>query len=682
MRSLLTVVAFVVSGVALADEGMWTFDAFPSALVGERHGFAPDAAWLEHVRLSSVRLAAGCSGSFVSSEGLIVTNHHCAAGCVERLSSAGRDHMADGFHAVTGEQEVRCPGMEVNVLIGIDDVTERVHAATAGKQGAAFSEARRGVIAELERVCAGADQVRCDVVSLYHGGLYHLYRYRRHQDVRLVFAPEVAVAFYGGDPDNFMFPRYDFDVSFLRVYEGGAPLKVEHWLRWSAAGASSGDLTFTSGHPGRTSRQNTVAQLLLQRDVALPERLFRMLEEAGWLEQFAARGPEEARVSGSTRFYLANGIKAQRGMRNALVDAAFFASLVAREDQLRVKVAADPELSRRFGDAWDRVAAAVERARLQRTRFLALEGGWGLSSRLFDLARGLVRAAAELKKPNASRLDEFSEARLPALRHDLANPAPISAALEVERLTFSLTKLQQLLGPDDPLVRRVLGAEGPREVSARVVAGTRLADVNVRQRLFDGGQAAIDASDDPMILLARDVDAEARAVRQRFEAEVVAELDAGTERVAEARFAVFGTSTYPDATFSLRLSFGRVEGWREGERAVAPFTTLGGAFLRHTGAAPFALPASWLKARERLAQATPFNLCTSNDIVGGNSGSPLLNRDAELVGVIFDGNLASLGGDYGFDAATNRAVAVDARAVLEALRVVYQAERLLSELAP
>lgn len=682
MRTIVVFVAVLLGRGALADEGMWTFDAFPSALVGERHGFSPDAAWLEHVRLSSVRLAAGCSGSFVSPEGLVLTNHHCAVGCIERVSSAERDLVSDGFVAATGADELRCPGMEVNVLVGIDDVTDRVRAATTGKEGAAFSEARRGAIAELERACATADQVRCDVVSLYHGGLYHLYRYRRHQDVRLVFAPEVAVAFYGGDPDNFMFPRYDLDVSFLRVYEGDRPLRPEHWLRWSASGAAEGELTFTSGHPGRTSRQNTIAQLLFQRDVVLPERLFWMLEAFGWLEQFAARGPEEARVSGTLRFGLANGIKALRGMRGALVDAAFVAGLVAREDALRARVAADPELTRRYGDAWDRVAAGVERARQQRTRFLALEGGLGLSSRLFDLARALVRAAAELKKPNASRLDEFSEPRLPALRHDLASPAPISAALEVERLTFSLTKLEQLLGPDDPLVRKVLAAEGPRGVSARVVAGTRLADVAVRQALLDGGQAAIDASDDPMIRLARDVDAEARAVRQRFEAEVVAELDAGTERVAGARFAVFGTSTYPDATFSLRLSFGRVEGWQEGERTVAPFTTLGGAFLRHTGAAPFALPASWLKARDLLALTTPLNLCTSNDIVGGNSGSPLVNRAAEVVGLIFDGNLPSLGGDYGFDAASNRAVAVDVRGVVEALRVVYRAERLLSELAP
>jgi len=665
---------------AFADEGMWTLNAFPSATVGERYGFAPDAAWLDHVRLSSVRLAAGCSASFVSPEGLVVTNHHCAAGCVERLSSAERDYMATGFQALEATDEQRCPGMEVNVLEAITDVTERVQAATKGREGQAFTDARRTIFAELERGCATSDDLRCDVVTLYHGGQYHLYRYHRYQDVRLVFAPEFAAAFYGGDPDNFMFPRYDFDVSFLRVYQDGQPLKPEHWLRWSSKGAAAGELTFTSGHPGRTSRQNTVAQLLLQRDVGLPERLFWSLEAFGWLEQFAARGPEEARVSGSTRFYLANGIKAQRGMRNALIDAAFFQGLVAREDALRAKVDADPTLKARFGDAWESVARAVERSRLHRTRYLALEGGWGLSSRLYDLARLLVRAAAELPRRNADRLDEYSDARLPGLKLDLMNPAPISAALETERLTFSLTKLQQLLGPDDPLVKSVLGSEGPRATATRVVNGTRLADVAARRAVFDGGQAAVEASDDPMIRLVRTIDPAARAIRKRFEDEVLAQLDRGTERIAAASFAAYGTSTYPDATFTLRLSFGRVEGWQDGDRRVEPFTTLEGAFLRHTGAEPFALPASWLKARDRLDLATPFDLCTSNDIVGGNSGSPVINQQAELVGVIFDGNLPSLGGEYGFNPVNNRAVAVDARAIVEVLDKVYGARRLLKEL--
>ena len=676
---VLLLLGLLLTVPARADEGMWLTNAFPSQRVGERYGFAPDQAWLDHVRLSSVRLAAGCSGSFASADGLVVTNHHCSVGCIERLSSAGHDYVADGFYAATEADEKRCPGMEVNVLVGIDDVTDRVRAATAGKQGQAFGDARRAAFAELERACATSDDVRCDVVTLYHGGAYHLYRYQRYQDVRLVFAPEVAVAFYGGDPDNFMFPRYDLDVSFLRVYQDGKPLKPRHWLRWSATGASAGDLVFTSGHPGRTSRLNTVAQLALQRDVALPERLFWLLELQGWLDQFAVRGAEQARVSGTLRFGLSNGIKAMRGMRNALIDPSFFAGLQQREQQLRASVQATPDLQARFGDAWTRVEAAVGLARTLRTRYLALEGGWGLPSRLFDLARLLVRAGAELPRPNADRLDEFSDARLPGLRLDLMNPAPISAELEIERLTFGLTKLQQLLGPDDPLVRRVLGSEGPRGVATRVVTGTKLADPAVRKALFDGGAAAVAASDDPMLRLAADVDPEARAIRKRFEDDVLAELDRGTEAVAQARFAVAGTSDYPDATFTLRLSYGAVEGWSTGEIRVPPFTTLGGAFERHSGAAPFALPASWLKARDRLALDTPLNLCTSNDIVGGNSGSPVVDRRGELVGLIFDGNLPSLGGEYGFNPADNRAVAVDVRALVETLRVVYGASRVLKE---
>lgn len=668
------------SRLAAADEGMWTYNDFPAGVVGERYGFTPDAKWLEHVRLSSVRLAGGCSGSIVSPEGLVMTNHHCATACIERLSTAETNFMERGFYAETLEDERRCPQMELNVLTEIVDVTERIRAATRDKSGEAFANTRRATVAEIEGACATGDEWRCEVVTLYHGGQYHLYKYRRYQDVRLVFAPEFSVAFFGGDPDNFMFPRYNLDVSFVRIWDGDKPMGVDHFLKWSKAGAGDGELTFVSGNPGRTSRLNTVSQLLYQRDVRIPGRLFDLLEARGTLEQFAARGEEQARVSGATRFYIGNGVKAYKGMRNALIDRGFFQGLVEREEAFRATVAADEGLKERYGDAWQRIEEATAALVQARDRYLFIEAGRAFWAKTFEIARSLTRAADELPKPNSERLKEFAEARLPALTQRLFSEAPIYDDFEIETLTLSLTRARETLGPDDPFITSVLGKESPRELATRLVTTTGLKDVALRRALFAGGAEAIKASKDPMILLAQAVDAEARAIRKAFEDDVESVLTKEGERIARARFELYGTSVYPDATFTPRLSFGVVKGWKEGSREISPFTTMAGAFKRHTGAEPFALPKSWLDAKPRLALSTPLDFCTTNDIIGGNSGSPVFNQAAEIVGLIFDGNIHSLGGDYGFDEVLNRAIAVHSSAIIEALRSVYDAKRLLKEL--
>jgi hypothetical protein len=675
---LLLAVAAATATLARADEGMWTFDAFPAEKVQRAYGFAPDAAWLDHVRLASARLAGGCSASFVSPDGLVVTNHHCASACVEQLSTPGADLVRAGFQARTRAEERRCPDEEVDQLVSIADVTARVRGATRGREGAAFQRALRGEIAALEKACQTSAAVRCDVVTLYQGGLYHLYTYRRFTDVRLVFAPELAIAFFGGDPDNFEFPRYDLDVAFLRVYEGGKPARTPEWFRWSPAGAAEGELTFVTGHPGGTDRALTVAELRHQRDVALPDRLVRLAELRGLLTGFQLLGAEQRRISTDELFGIENAFKAVRGQLLALGDPVFFDAKVAAERALAAEAAKEPERGARVRAALADIDRAEERLRGLRRELTALEHPGG--GTLLAVARQLLRAGDERSKPDGDRLREYREASLPALSRHVLSDAPIHPELERLLLAHALSKLREDLGPDHPVVRRVLGKASPDEVAARAISGTRLADPAVRRRLWEGGRVAVETSGDPLIGVARALDPEARAIRRAYEDEVEAPVRRGHEVIADARFAVQGRTTYPDATFTLRLTYGQVKGWREGTRDIAPFTTLAGAFERATGREPFALPRSWLDAKDRLGLATPFDLATTNDIVGGNSGSPLVNARAELVGVIFDGNIHSLGGEYGFDPANNRAVAVDSRAVVETLGKVYGARGLLEEL--
>ncbi|MFZ5469697.1 MAG: S46 family peptidase [Myxococcota bacterium] len=680
--SRLLLLVLVVSAPAFADEGMWLFNDFPSQKVKERYGFSPSQPWLDHLRLSSARLARGCSASFVSPQGLVLTNHHCVSSCVEQLSTAKKDLLQAGFFAKELSSELRCPAAEVNQLVDISDVTGKVHAATQGLADAKFTEAEKAVIATLEKECATSDELRCDVVNLYRGGKYHLYKYRRFQDVRLVFAPEMAIAFFGGDPDNFNFPRYDGDFAFLRIYENGKPARIEHYLKWSSQGAQPGEVAFVSGHPGGTNRLLTVAQLEWERDVVFPQTLTYLAELRGYLTQFQTKSPEHRRISSTTLFYIENGYKARRGRHQALLDKQFFASKAEAEKALRAKVSADPQLQKAYGSAWEVTASALQRYRTFRDEHQMIEETRGFSSQLFAIARTLVRASAELPKPNPERLKEFADARLPALKQQLFSPAPIYDELEIATLTFSLTKLREALSPDHPVVKKVLGKQTPAELAAAWVKGSKLKDVKLRRALFEGGAKAVEASKDPMILLAKTIDAEGRALRQRFEAEVEGPLKKAGEQIAKARFHLYGTSTYPDATFTLRLSYGQVTGWKEKDKEVPPLTTLAGAFERHTGKEPFALPSSWLKAQKTLDLATPMNFVTTNDIIGGNSGSPVVNKEGELIGLVFDGNIHSLGGDFGFEEAKNRAVSVHSSLILEALEKVYGAKRLVEELRP
>jgi len=663
-----------------SDEGMWLLNDFPADRLGKLHGFSPSQEWLDHVRSAAARVGAGCSGSFVSPNGLVMTNHHCASRCIEQLSSAKKDYIASGFYAKSEKDEVKCPEMEIDQLVSITDVTDRVLGATKGLAGARFNDANKAEQSKIEKECAKSDDVRCDVVTLYRGGRYHLYKYQRYQDVRLTFAPEFASAFFGGDPDNFNFPRYDLDVTFLRVYKDGKPLSDGQYFQWSKEGPKEGDLTFVAGHPHQTSRGITVAEFEFLRDVELPTKLLRLSEWRGLLTEFQTKGPEQKRIAGSRLFYVENSLKGTKGRVLALRDPEVFGRKIADERELRAKVEADPAMNESYGSAWNAIAEAEKKLRTIESRYVMLEKGDGFWSDLFEHARRLVRAATEFPKPNEQRLREFVDSRKPALTQKVTSTAPIYDELEILTLGAAFTGMRAELGPDDPFVRKVLGKDTPRELAARLVKGSKLRDPKVRKALFDGGETAVNASRDAMIEFARLVEPETRAVRKSYEDEVEAVIKKNAELIAKARFQIYGTSVYPDATATLRLSFGQMRGWEEAGKKVTPVTTLGGAFDRATGKDPFALPKSWIDNKAKLDLSTPFNFSTTNDIIGGNSGSPVIDKEGRIVGLVFDGNIHSLGGDYAYDSKDNRAVAVHSAALLETLGNIYSASRIVDEI--
>ncbi|HKA90171.1 MAG TPA: S46 family peptidase [Haliangiales bacterium] len=692
MKNLLVAALLLAPALARADEGMWTFDRFPSAQVEARYGFAPDAAWLEHVRRASAR-TSDCSASFVSPNGLVVTNHHCARECAEQLSTAAHNHVADGFYAREAKDEPRCPDEHIDQLVEITNVTERIGRATQGKTGGDLAAALRAEIGAVEKACQVDAKTRCQVVTLYRGGLHHLYRYRRWNDVRLVFVPEEAIAFFGGDLDNYEYPRWNYDVSFFRAYEDGKPAATPDYFRWSKGGAKEGDLIFMSGNPARTGRLLTVAQLRYQRDVVIPEWALRLAEQRGFLTGFAARGAEQARISLGKLLVVENNFKRARGQGRALADPAFMAAREAAEKELRARVAADPSAQGRFGAAWDDIDKATagyvafrsEMRYLEDSRELADpidEAPWGFDSRLFVAARVLVRARVERALPAAQRLREFQDASLPALAQKLTSTAPIYPELEIATLAWSLAKMREELRPDHPVVRLLLARETPEELAARVVHGTRLVDAAERKRLWEDERAlAQAAASDPMLLLAAAVDDAARAVRKKYEA-VDATLQKGGELIAQARFLAFGTSVYPDATFTPRLSYGAVRGYELPGRKVPWRTEVAGLWERATGRPPFALPASWLAARRKLPADLPFNFVGTPDSVGGNSGSPILDRTGAIVGLNFDQNIEGTATPLGYDERRRRAVFVHSELILRALEAVYGATRLVSEIRP
>lgn len=671
----------VFAAPAAAEEGMWTFDNFPTARVREQYGWAPDQAWLDRVRLGSVRLESGCSAAIVSEDGLVQTNHHCVVDCVANLSSAGNNLVLTGIRTTGRESEQQCPGMAAQVLTAITDVTPQIGAATAGAGAADFTRLRDAEIARIESECRGEEAAkRCQVVTLYQGGQYKLYEYQRYDDVRLVFAPEISAAFFGGDPDNFNFPRYALDVAFLRFYQNDRPARTPNHLELRTTPLADGEMVFISGNPGSTSRQLTSAQLAFQRDTYLPWRLNYLSELRGRLIMYSARGPEQARIASDTLFSVENSFKALSGRRSALADAAGFANVTQREADLRQRVGRG-RAATDLAAAYDEIGAASATFASFYLPYEFLEVRLGGGSELMAFGRDLVRGAAERDKPNADRIPAYTDARLPNVEYRLFGESSVEPELDELLIGFWLSKMREALTADDPLVHRILGRESPEALAHRLVSGTRLGDPAFRRQLWEGGSAAIAASDDPIIVFLRGWDEEARALRTRNLQDVVGPTARAQERIARARFQIYGAANYPDATFTLRLSYGRVAGWTEPSgRVVPPFTYVSGLYERATGADPFMLAESWAGAQGRVNGATIFNISSTNDIIGGNSGSPLLDREGRVVGAVFDGNIHSLGGEYFYDGRLNRSVSVASTAIIEALRNVYGMEALADEL--
>lgn len=665
---------------AFADEGMWTFDAFPAAKVNQAYGTKIDQAWLDKVRGASVRLTTGCSASVVSPQGLVLTNHHCVIECVQDLSTPQQDLVRSGFAAKGREEERACPGMQAEILTGIEDVTERVTRAVAGRSGQDFVRARDAEMAAIEQAGCGTDKtIRCQVISFYRGGQYKMYKYRKYSDVRLAFAPEFQAAFFGGDPDNFNFPRYALDASFVRLYENGRPVATPQHLKWNGAAPRDGEPVFIAGNPGTTQRLLTNAQLATLRDLTYPYEQLQRSELRGRLIQFSEMSAENKRIALDPLFGVENSFKAIGGQHAALRDPAFFGRKVAEETELRRRIAADPKLAADIGDPWKEIADIQDDYAELWLPYSRVEGG-PRGSLLYGYARSIVRAAQERAKPSTERLPEYGDTRLPLLEKNLFDPKPVDAPLEELYLQFWLEKAREHLTADSPYTKLLLGRESPQALADRLVAGTKLADPAVRKSLYDGGLAAVQASDDPLIQYVLKVDGPARELRTAWETRVSGPTDRAAERIARARFAAYGTDVYPDATFSLRLSYGKIAGWTYRGTTVPPFTQIGGLYERATGAEPFELAPKWAAAESRVNQQTVFDLSTTNDIIGGNSGSPLINARGEVIGAVFDGNIHSLGGAFGYEGETNRSVAVSTAAVNEALRTVYDQPALLAEL--
>jgi hypothetical protein len=674
-------VALGFAVLAQAEEGMWTFDNPPRQQLQEKYGFTPTQEWLDHIRLSSVRFNDGGSGSFVSATGLVLTNHHVALGQLQKVSSPQKDYVADGFLARTPEEELPCPDLELNVLVSMEDVTARVLAAVKpGMSEKEANDARKAAIAAIERESMEKTGLRSDVVTLYQGGEYWLYRYKKYTDVRLVFAPEQQIAFYGGDPDNFTYPRYDLDMALFRVYENGKPVKPQHYLKWNPEGAKDGELVFVSGHPGSTNRLYTMAQLETLRDVSYPLRLEGIERRLAVARAYAARGKEEARQAAGLIFGLENSKKALTGGYQGLQQPQIFQLKAKQEQELRQKVAANPAWQKEFGQAWEAIEKAEklyrERAREATYRRL---GGY----RLPQIALNIVQLVAEVKKPDGERLEGFHESQLPSLKFRLLSPAPIYPQFEEVLLADALKESLEKLGPEDPFVKAALAGQSPEEVAAQVIGGTQLADPEFRKKLIEGGEAAVAASTDPLIALARRVDPILRQERKWYEDTIQSVQRSAGEKIGKARFAIYGKSLYPDATFTLRLTYGTVTGYPYNGTVAPSKTTFYGLYDRAESfdfKPPFHLPQRFLEKREKLHLATPLNFVCTCDIIGGNSGSPVVNRRGEIVGLIFDGNIESLVGRFVFDITANRAVAVHTAGMTEALRKLYDAEFLLQEL--
>ena len=680
--SVLALFLFLTAQVKSApDEGMWTFDNPPVKQLQERYGFTPTQQWLDNIRLASVRFMDGGSGSFVSPNGLVLTNHHVAMGQLQKLSTAENNYVADGFLAATLEDEIKSPDLEVNILVSMEDVTKEVmKAVKPGMSDADALKARRTTIAEIEKKSQKKTGLRSDVVGLYRGGEYWLYRYKKYTDVRLVMAPERQAAYFGGDFDNFTYPRYDLDFAFFRVYENDKPLKTDNYLKWNSDGAVEDELVFVAGHPGSTNRLYTYSQVEFQRDFRYPQLLDYVEKYLNTLYNYSSKGPEQERRALGRIFGLENAKKAFTGEYNGLLDDALMAKSKKDEEDFRKLIASNPDWQNEFGDAWDAIEKLMtlnkERARAQFYRGVR-------GSQLAGNAMTLVRYVTEIKKPDADRLPGFHDSQLDELKFRLLSPAPIYADMEEVVFADGLKMSLDALGPDDEFLKIILKGRAPEDVARDLIQGTQMADVEFRKALMEGGETKVLESEDPLIVLARELDPLSREDEKWFRENIESKLTPASEKIAQARFAAYGKTTYPDATFTLRLSYGTVSGYPMNGTKAPYKTTLYGVYDRSLSfdqEGDFALPQRFWDRIDQLDLATPVNFVCTADIIGGNSGSPVVNRKGEIVGLIFDGNIESLPGRFVYDEAKNRAVSVHTAYIMEAMDKLYDADKLVAEI--
>ncbi|MDB4995091.1 MAG: Peptidase [Myxococcaceae bacterium] len=680
LAALAASLAFVAGPTrAKADEGMWPFNMVPKDAIQKDHKIAITDAWLDHVRLSSVRFNSGGSGSFVSPTGLVLTNHHVGTDCIAKIATSAHDWLELGYIAGKDGPEVKCPDLELNVLLKIEDVTAEVKAVKKpGMTDADANVAIKGKMSEIEKLCSEKTGSRCDVVTLYAGGQYNLYTYKKHTDVRLVFAPEQAIAFFGGDPDNFTYPRFDLDMALFRVYENDKPFVSKDFLKWNESGPKDGEVAFVSGHPGSTGRMATYSQLLRLRDTVYPYSLDRLTKQRAALLAVAKEGVEPAREVKKPMFSIENGFKAITGFQGGLKDPKLMAKKQVDETLLKKNILEKPELAAAYGKVFDDVDKTQVKLGEMYKRYAGLEGA--VDSSILAIARDLVRLPVETELPNEKRLREYRSSNLDSLKMHLMSPAPVYGAVEVALMTTWLERIVRDLGPNDPVVKKILAGRTPARAARETIALSKLSDVYTRKKLLDGGKAAILESQDPAIHVILALDPEARAIRKRYDDEIEGPMRAAGQKIAEAVFAVHGASVPPDATFTLRLSVGVVQGYSEGGKSIPWATSFGGLKSHATGKEPLKLPPRWVEKWSTIKEPVSFNFVSTNDIIGGNSGSPVINANGEIVGLIFDGNISSLANRFVYGETTQRAVSVDTAGMLEALTHIYGADAVVKEL--
>ncbi len=679
-KSIFLGVLIGVCGLTVADNGIWLLNEFPRAAVKAKYGFDADDAFLKKLQLGSVRFNNGGSGSFVSGEGLVFTNHHVGADCIQKLSSKDHDYMKEGFAAASRSAEKPCPDLELNVLLKIDNVSEKVKgAAPVGTTPAEAGSKRRAAMSGIEKQCADRTGHRCDVVTLFSGGQYHLYEYQKYTDIRLVFAPEKDIAFFGGDPDNFVYPRWNLDIAFFRVYEGGKALKPIHYLPWSKQGVKKGELTFVAGNPGSTGRLSTFTEMEMQRDVSLKLNLERHAGFIKALQEYSKSSPEAARVALEEIFSSQNSYKALSGFMRGLKDPEFMARKRAEEKALRAAIAKDAEKEKQYGGAWAELEKITSDYAKFYDKLMVFENMPGQYGSLLPIARNLYRYAIEKQKPNGERLREFSEANLVSVEEGMYSAAPQSASLEeailAEYLRFSLS----ILGENNQVMVQALGGKGAKQVAKEAVASTKLMAIENRKRIAGSAELAR-SEEDGMLRIVRILEPEARKYRKMYEDQVQSRQSVETARIAQSQYSL-GGNVYPDATFTMRVSFGPVIGYKDAQgKAVKWKTDFAGMYRHATGVDPLALPPKWLERKKFLNLKVPFNYVTTADTHGGNSGSPTVNTKGEVIGILFDGNIEGLPNRYLYTDEQARSVHVASQGIVEALRKIYQADWLLREL--